>query len=107
MKLKPNNEIWLPRKYIIGDTTQDTREFAILHGHHILALKSKEPAESIYLNKETGGSCSNRSENNSDIKLDISRTPAIDSPQAIDRTLFSSSLIRPRSSTALSKHIKA
>lgn len=46
----------------------------------IMALKSREPAESINLNKETEGSCSNRSENSSDIKLDISRTPAIDSP---------------------------
>ncbi|GFZ00138.1 homeobox-leucine zipper protein family [Actinidia rufa] len=47
----------------------------------ILALKGRElPTESINLNKETEGSCSNRSENSSDIKLDISRTPAIDSP---------------------------
>lgn len=71
----------------------------------ILALKSREPAESINLNKETEGSCSNRSENNSDIKLDISRTPAIDSPQSThpnptSRTLFSSSLIRPSSGVA-------
>lgn len=67
----------------------------------ILALKSKEvPTESINLNKETEGSCSNRSENSSDIKLDISRTPpAIDSPlsthhnhhQITSRTLFPSS----------------
>lgn len=41
----------------------------------ILALKNKEPTESINLNKETEGSCSNRSENSSEIKLDISRTP--------------------------------
>ncbi|KAK6922045.1 Leucine zipper, homeobox-associated [Dillenia turbinata] len=46
----------------------------------ILALKGREPTESINLNKETEGSCSNRSENSSEIKLDISRTPAIDSP---------------------------
>ncbi|KAJ7953780.1 Homeobox-leucine zipper protein like [Quillaja saponaria] len=46
----------------------------------ILALKSREPTESINLNKETEGSSSNRSENSSDIRLDISRTPAIDSP---------------------------
>ncbi|KAL3511151.1 hypothetical protein ACH5RR_030552 [Cinchona calisaya] len=49
----------------------------------ILALKNREPTESINLNKETEGSCSNRSENSSDnMKLDIStRTPpAIDSP---------------------------
>lgn len=63
----------------------------------ILALKSREPSESINLNKETEGSCSNRSENSSDIKLDISRTPAIDSPLSThptSRTLFPSS-IRP------------
>ncbi|GAB2280300.1 hypothetical protein Dimus_014941 [Dionaea muscipula] len=67
----------------------------------ILALKSREPTESINLNKETDqGSCSNRSENSSEIKLDISRTQpatAIDShPTSIP--LFppsSSSTIRP------------
>ncbi|CAI8606782.1 unnamed protein product [Vicia faba] len=48
----------------------------------ILALKNREPTESINLNKETEGSSSNRSENSSEIKLDIStRTQgAIDSP---------------------------
>ncbi|KAI4386366.1 hypothetical protein MLD38_004302 [Melastoma candidum] len=48
----------------------------------ILALKKREPAESINLNKETDqGSCSNRSENSSDIKLDIVRGfPVIESP---------------------------
>ncbi|KAJ6351184.1 hypothetical protein OIU78_007170 [Salix suchowensis] len=46
----------------------------------ILALKNKEPTESINLNKETEGSCSFRSENSSDVKLDIARTPATDSP---------------------------
>ncbi|XVF03372.1 hypothetical protein REPUB_Repub04eG0255300 [Reevesia pubescens] len=63
----------------------------------IMALKSREPTESINLNKETEGSCSNRSENSSDIKLDISRTPAIDSPLSThptSRTLFPAS-IRP------------
>lgn len=48
----------------------------------IMALKNKEPTESIInLNiKETEGSCSNKSENSSEIKLEISRTPRIDSP---------------------------
>ncbi|XP_009593379.1 homeobox-leucine zipper protein ATHB-13 [Nicotiana tabacum] len=47
----------------------------------IMALKNRDqPTESINLNKDTEGSCSNRSENSSEIKLDISRTPAIDSP---------------------------
>ncbi|KAL4569553.1 hypothetical protein LXL04_025193 [Taraxacum kok-saghyz] len=47
----------------------------------IMALKNREPTELINLNiKETEGSCSNRSENSSEIKLDISRTPATDSP---------------------------
>lgn len=55
-----------------------------------MALKNREPTESINLNKETEGSCSNRSENSSDIKLDISRTPAIDS-HPTSRTFFPSS----------------
>ncbi|KAE9605511.1 hypothetical protein Lal_00025472 [Lupinus albus] len=71
----------------------------------ILALKSREPTESINLNKETEGSCSNRSENSSEIKLDISRTQAIDSPispHLKSRPLFpSSSAIRPTSVTQL------
>ncbi|XXG87608.1 hypothetical protein AAC387_Pa11g2254 [Persea americana] len=46
----------------------------------ISALKSRETTEPINLNKETEGSCSNRSENSSDINLDISRTSATDSP---------------------------
>ncbi|XP_059445998.1 homeobox-leucine zipper protein ATHB-13-like isoform X2 [Corylus avellana] len=65
----------------------------------ILALKNREPTESINLNKETEGSCSNRSENSSEIKLDISRTPAIDSPLSThptSRPFFPSSVaVRP------------
>lgn len=59
-----------------------------------MSLKNREPTESINLNKETEGSCSNRSENSSEIKLDISTTPAIDSPHpaAAGRPLFPSSL---------------
>lgn len=49
----------------------------------IVALKNREPAELINLNKETEGSCSNRSENSSDIHLDNTGSrmtpPAIDS----------------------------
>ncbi|KAJ9563778.1 hypothetical protein OSB04_008938 [Centaurea solstitialis] len=46
----------------------------------IMALKNKEPTESINLNiKETEGSCSNTSENSSEIKLTTSHAP-IDSP---------------------------
>ncbi|KAF5930208.1 hypothetical protein HYC85_031081, partial [Camellia sinensis] len=50
----------------------------------IIALKNREPTESINLNKEIEGSSSNRSENSSEIKLDIStRTPpAMDSPSS-------------------------
>ncbi|KAG5071001.1 hypothetical protein JHK86_006212 [Glycine max] len=55
----------------------------------------KEPTKSINLNKETDGSSNNRSENSSEINLDISRTPTIDSPlstqQSNSRTLFPSS----------------
>ncbi|KAH1256362.1 Homeobox-leucine zipper protein ATHB-23 [Glycine max] len=54
-----------------------------------------EPTKSINLNKETDGSSNNRSENSSEINLDISRTPTIDSPlstqQSNSRTLFPSS----------------
>ncbi|KAG4207910.1 hypothetical protein ERO13_A03G099000v2 [Gossypium hirsutum] len=68
----------------------------------IMTLKSREPTESINLNKETEGSCSNRSENSSDVKLDISRTPAIDSPLSThptSRTFFPTS-IRPTGGAA-------
>uniref|UniRef100_A0A5B6ZZS6 Homeobox-leucine zipper protein n=2 Tax=Davidia involucrata TaxID=16924 RepID=A0A5B6ZZS6_DAVIN len=68
----------------------------------ILALKNREPTESINLNKETEGSCSNRSENSSDImKLDIS---AIDShPITASRTLFPASSIRPSTTTGVAQ----
>ncbi|KAG1342453.1 homeobox-leucine zipper protein ATHB-13 [Cocos nucifera] len=46
----------------------------------ILALQGRERTEPINLNKETEGSCSNKSENISDVNLGISRTPATDSP---------------------------
>ncbi|MQM04355.1 hypothetical protein Taro_037153 [Colocasia esculenta] len=46
----------------------------------VMALKGRDAAEPINLNKDTEGSCSNRSDNSSDINLDISRTSAIDSP---------------------------
>ncbi|KAL5218222.1 hypothetical protein ABZP36_018906 [Zizania latifolia] len=45
----------------------------------LVALKGREAAsELINLNKETEASCSNRSENSSEINLDISRTPPPD-----------------------------
>ncbi|KAL1806342.1 hypothetical protein ACET3Z_029410 [Daucus carota] len=47
----------------------------------ILALKKLDPAELINLNKKTDGSCSNTSENSSDINLDISRRTAPARPQ--------------------------
>ncbi|OEL29418.1 Homeobox-leucine zipper protein HOX21 [Dichanthelium oligosanthes] len=47
----------------------------------ILALKGREAgSELINLNKETEASCSNRSENSSEINLDISRTPPSEGP---------------------------
>nr|WGS99083.1 HD-Zip18 protein [Salvia miltiorrhiza] len=77
-----------------------------LHSHNhklhaqIVALKNREPTESINLNKETEGSCSNRSENSSEnVKLDISRTQAIDSPIS-GRQLFPPSL-RPAAAQQL------
>ncbi|XP_020099478.1 homeobox-leucine zipper protein HOX21-like [Ananas comosus] len=54
----------------------------------ILSLKGRETSELINLNKETEGSCSNRSENSSEINLDISRTSAaIESPLNPHQTL--------------------
>ncbi|XP_059648873.1 homeobox-leucine zipper protein ATHB-13-like [Cornus florida] len=69
----------------------------------ILALKNREPIEAINLNKETEGCSSNRSENSSEIKLGISRTPAIDSPLSThptSRPLFPLSM-RPTVMTQL------
>jgi homeobox-leucine zipper protein len=63
----------------------------------ILALKNREPTESINLNKETEGSSSNRSENSSDIKLDISRTPASDSPLSTHHHTTSRTFFPPSS----------
>ncbi|KAJ0241276.1 Homeobox-leucine zipper protein ATHB-13 [Hirschfeldia incana] len=65
----------------------------------IMGLKNKEQIESINLNKETEGSCSNRSDNGSDhLRLDISTAPpSIDStitgghspaPQTVGRHFF-------------------
>ncbi|WVY89660.1 hypothetical protein V8G54_035174, partial [Vigna mungo] len=53
----------------------------------ILALKGREPTESINLNKENEGSSCNRSENNLEMKLDISRTPTIDSPLSTQQNI--------------------
>uniref|UniRef100_A0A1D1XZ29 Homeobox-leucine zipper protein n=1 Tax=Anthurium amnicola TaxID=1678845 RepID=A0A1D1XZ29_9ARAE len=47
----------------------------------IAALRGRDESEPINLNKETEGSCSNKSDNSCDInQLDVSRTPPIDSP---------------------------
>lgn len=46
----------------------------------IMALKGRETSDLINLNKETEASCSNQSENSSEINLDISRAPPIESP---------------------------
>ncbi|XP_031101021.1 homeobox-leucine zipper protein ATHB-13-like [Ipomoea triloba] len=77
----------------------------------IMALKNRDhqPTESINLNKETEGSCSNRSENSSEIKLDISRPPAIDSHPPItpntSRSLFPpNTLSRPAGMAHLFHH---
>lgn len=78
-----------------------------------MALKntrdSIQPTESINLNKETEGSCSNRSENSSEIKLDISRsTAAIDShPTATTTTTTTttSSLFPPAMRPAGMPHL--
>lgn len=61
----------------------------------ILALKTREPTESINLNKETEGSCSNKSENSSEIRFDISRNTTNHDPNR--PLLFPSFLIRQQS----------
>ncbi|KAK1437755.1 hypothetical protein QVD17_03553 [Tagetes erecta] len=82
----------------------------------IMALKNREPTELINLNiKETEGSCSNRSENSSEIKLDISRTPANDSPlsshqhqhhqQPIPNLFPSSNIERPDSNNIVAHQL--
>uniref|UniRef100_A0A1D1YSK1 Homeobox-leucine zipper protein n=1 Tax=Anthurium amnicola TaxID=1678845 RepID=A0A1D1YSK1_9ARAE len=67
----------------------------------IMALKCREGTEPINLNKETEGSCSNRSDNSSDVNPDISRTPATDSPlnSQLGRPFFQP--IRPASMSQL------
>nr|GMD18277.1 homeobox-leucine zipper protein ATHB-13-like [Ipomoea batatas] len=69
--------IWFQNRRARWKTKQLEKDY------EIMALKNRDhqPTESINLNKETEGSCSNRSENSSEIKLDISRTAA---PSAID-----------------------
>lgn len=80
----------------------------ILKWMQIVALKNREPNESINLNRETEGCSSNRSENSSDIvRLDISRTTTIDSPLSSahptsSRPLFPPSM-RPTSSTGVAQ----
>ncbi|KAL1187776.1 Homeobox-leucine zipper protein ATHB-13 [Cardamine amara subsp. amara] len=50
----------------------------------IMGLKNREQTESINLNKETEGSCSNRSDNSSDnLRLDISTAP----PPSLESTI--------------------
>ncbi|KVH97736.1 Helix-turn-helix motif-containing protein [Cynara cardunculus var. scolymus] len=68
--------IWFQNRRARWKTKQLEKDY------DIMTLKNKDPMESINLNiKETEGSCSNRSENSSEIKLDISTTHApIDSP---------------------------
>ncbi|XP_076947524.1 homeobox-leucine zipper protein ATHB-13-like [Bidens hawaiensis] len=84
----------------------------------IMALKNRESTELINLNiKETERSCSNRSENSSEIKLDISRTPTTDSPlsshhhhqhqhhqQPIPNLFPSSNIDRPNSNNNIVAH---
>ncbi|GAB4829187.1 Homeobox-leucine zipper protein ATHB-13 [Ancistrocladus abbreviatus] len=67
----------------------------------ILALKGREPTESINLNKETEGSCSNRSENSSEIKLDISRTPTTNDSHLSAHPTRSRPFFPPSSSSSI------
>lgn len=61
----------------------------------IMALKGRETSELINLNKETEASCSNRSENSSEINLDISRTSVTESPLHPHQSLPFFQSIRP------------
>ncbi|RWV87309.1 hypothetical protein GW17_00050710 [Ensete ventricosum] len=61
----------------------------------IMALKGRETSELINLNKETEASCSNRSENSSEINLDISRTSVTESALHLHQSLPFFQSIRP------------
>lgn len=72
----------------------------------ILALKILDPADLINLNKKTGGSCSNTSENSSDINLDISRTPpAIKSNPNNSRRSSARPEIQPQKADHYHRHL--
>nr|VDD22575.1 unnamed protein product [Brassica oleracea] len=77
----------------------NTIAFLCLSHYTIMSLRNREQTESINLNKETEGSCSNRSDNSSDnFRLDISTAvPSVDStitgghppaPQTVGRHFF-------------------
>ncbi|CAL9079488.1 unnamed protein product [Musa textilis] len=67
----------------------------VAYNAQISALKGREAPELINLNKETEGSCSNRSENSSEINLDISRTSVTESPLSPHQSLPFIHSIRP------------
>ncbi|RWW27603.1 hypothetical protein BHE74_00012554 [Ensete ventricosum] len=61
----------------------------------ILSLKRRETSELINLNKETEGSSSNRSENSSEINLDLSRASVTESPLNPNQSLPFFHSVRP------------
>ncbi|KAJ8497749.1 hypothetical protein OPV22_008301 [Ensete ventricosum] len=61
----------------------------------ILSLKKRETSELINLNKETEGSSSNRSENSSEINLDLSRASVTESPLNPNQSLPFFHSVRP------------
>ncbi|GAB2214077.1 hypothetical protein Droror1_Dr00018413 [Drosera rotundifolia] len=90
------------------DSLKADNEALQSHNHklqaEVLALRNREPTESINLNKETDqGSCSNRSENSSEIKLDISTTQQAPppAPAALNSQPTSIPLFPPSSSSFL------
>ncbi|WOL02703.1 homeobox-leucine zipper protein HOX21-like isoform X2 [Canna indica] len=70
--------IWFQNRRARWKTKQLEKDYDVLKRQldAILALRGRETSELlINLNKDTEGSCSNRSDNSSEINLDISRTP--------------------------------
>ncbi|CAL9114292.1 unnamed protein product [Musa textilis] len=67
----------------------------------VLALRGREASDLINLNRETEGSCSNRSENSSEINLDISRTSIAERSCPLSKSCLTSNQLGQLPQTAL------